>query len=60
MAGYARNTLVHVAAKLLHRTLLEQVGDKAVELCGLPAIISWLSHHIHTGQAPGQGAVGVS
>ena len=45
-----------MAAKLLDRTLLERVGDKAAETCGLSASISWLSHLVHSGQAPGQGA----
>ena len=63
MASYARNMFVHaykMAARLLDRTLLEQVGDKAVEVCGLLAFISWLSHLIHSEHAPGQGTVGVS
>ena len=47
-------------SEVLDRTLLERVGDKAVEMCGLSAFISRLSHHVLSGQAPGQGAVGVS
>ena len=33
-----------MAARLLDRTLLERVGDKADEVCCLSAFISWLSH----------------
>ena len=46
-----------MAASLLDRTLLERVSDKLVEMCGPLAFISWLSHLVHSGQAPGQGAV---
>ena len=50
-----------MAARLLDRTLLERVGDKAVEMCGPLAFISWLSHLVRSEQAPpGQGAVGAS
>ena len=45
-----------MVTRLLDRTLLEQVGAKAVEICGPLALISWLSHLVHGGQ----GAVGVS
>ena len=40
--------------------LLVRVGDNAVEMCGQSAFISWLSHLVCSGQAPGQGAVGAS
>ena len=49
-----------MAAKLLDRTVLEWNGDKAVEKCGPLAFISWLSHLVHSGQAPGQGVVEAS
>ena len=52
--------LIKMAARLLDRTLLEQVGDKAVERCGLLAFISWLSHLVLSEHGPGQGTVGVS
>ena len=31
-----------MVAKLLDRTLLDQVGDKMVEMCGPLAFIAWL------------------
>ena len=33
-------------ARLLDRTLLEQVGDKAVEMCCPSVFISWLILHV--------------
>ena len=33
-------------------SLSERVGDEAVEMCGLSESISWISHLIHSGQAP--------
>ena len=47
-------TCVKRAARLLDRTLLERVGDKVVEMCRPSTFISWLSHLICSGQAPGQ------
>ena len=32
--------------------------DRAVEICGPLAFISWLPHLVCSGEAPGQGAVG--
>ena len=43
-----------MAARLLDRTLLERVGGKAVEMCCPSTFISWLSHLIRSGKAPGQ------
>ena len=53
-------TCVKVAVRLLDRTLLERVADKAVEMCGPSAFISWLSHFVRSGQASGQGVIGAS
>ena len=36
-----------MVARLLDRTLLECLGDKAVEMCGPSAFISWISHLVH-------------
>ena len=49
-----------MAVRLLDRTLLEQGGDKVVVMCGPSAFISWLSHLVRNGQAPGQGTVRAS
>ena len=49
-----------MVARLLDITLLERAGDEAVEMCGLSAFISWLSHLACSGQAPGHGAVRAS
>ena len=49
-----------MAARLLDRTLLEQVGDKVVEMYGPSTFISWVSHLVCSEQAPGQGTVGAS
>ena len=48
-----------MTVRFLDRTLSEQVGDKAVELCSPMAFISWLPHliHVRIGQAPGQERV---
>ena len=48
-----------MAVRLLDKTLLERTGDKEVEMCGLSAFISRLSHLVRSGQAPGQGTVGM-
>ena len=47
-----------MAVGLLDGMLLEKVGDKAVEMCGLSAFISWFSHLVPSGQVPGQDAIG--
>ena len=49
-----------MAARLMDRMLLDGVGDGAVEMCSLWVFISWLPHFVHSGQAPGQGAVRAS
>ena len=41
-----------MAARLLDRTLLERIGDKAVEMCGPSVFVSCLSHLIRSGQPP--------
>ena len=55
-----RSYMCKNGGEALDRTLLERVGDKAVEMRGPPAFISWLSHLVRSGQAPGQGTVGAS
>ena len=46
--------------RLLDRTLLNQIGNKAIEMCGPSSFISRLSHLISSGLAHGQGAVRAS
>ena len=36
------------------------VIDRAIEMCGPSAFISWLPHLVCSGEAPGQGAVRAS
>ena len=55
-----RSYISKTEARLLDRTSLERVGDKVVEMCGPSAFIPWLSHLVHSGQAPGQDAVRAS
>ena len=46
--------------RFLDRDLSELVGDRAVEMCGPSAYISWLPYHICCGEAPGHDTVRAS
>ena len=55
-----RSYMHKMEVRLLDRMLLERVGGKVVEMYSPLAFISWPSHLVRSGQAPGQGAVGMS
>ena len=55
-----RSYMYKIGSEAPGQDAVGQVGDKAVEMCGPLAFISWLSPLVCSGQAPGQGSVGAS